>query len=366
MNEEVRLKLEANRRRALERLKSRGILRDEQLAEIAKRNKPLVQLQLQSQQPRDDAATGGGLSAGNGNGNGSVDVPNSSQINTNTTTPTTTTENTQPQRKKLKPSIRTKDYIEYDFSTMENLNGGYINAKDNRNNSDYDYESSLSPSSSNKHAKSIEQWKEEQRQRRFLYENQPPPEHISQAQRCVECKVNIEMDPVLHDVFKLNVCKTCAKEHTEKYSLLTKTECKEDYFLTEPELNDTELFHRLEKPNPHSGTFARMQLFVRCEVERVAFEKWGGEEGLDNEWKRREELKLKRREKKYNEKIREMRLKTRAQEYTRRLQDKKYGNATHVHEFSEPVSLAGKDEDGNDILKRRCIICGLEVEEIDI
>ena len=198
----------------------------------------------------------------------------------------------------------------------------------------------------------------------MLYENAPPPEHISQAPKCIECNVNIEMDPVLHDVFKLQVCKQCSKDHPEKYSLLTKTECKEDYFLTDPELNDPDLFYKLEKPNPHSGTFARMQLYVRCKIEEFAFKKWGGEEGLDQEWQRREEGKSSRREKKYQKKIAEMRLKTRAQEYTTKLREKKYG-MKHVHDFSVVVTT-GKDEDGHSYTRKKCIDCGLEMEESDL
>jgi len=265
---------------------------------------------------------------------------------------------------KIRPSVREKDYIEYNFATINNLNGGYINPQDKvYNEGDPDYYGG-DDSHNDKKLKTIQDWKNEQRERRMLYENAPPPEHSSVAIKCIQCHTNIEMDPVLDDIFKLKVCKTCAKEHPEKYSLLTKTECKEDYFLTDPELNDIELFHRLEKPNPHSGTFARMQLFVRCEIETYAYKKWGGEEGLDNEWKRREEGKLKRKEKKYNDKIKEMRIKTRAQEYTNRLRDKKYGK-THIHNFSDPIPN-GKDEDGFTILKRRCIGCGLETEEVSL
>lgn len=247
---------------------------------------------------------------------------------------------------------------------MKNLNGGYINPEDRSrvDSEDPDYYGDDGPSG--KKLKTMQDWRQEQRERKMMYENAPPPEHMSSAQKCIECHINIEMDPVLDDVFKLHVCKTCAKEHPEKYALLTKTECKEDYFLTEPELADPDLFHKLEKPNPHSGTFARMQLFVRCEVEKYAYEKWGGEEGLDNEWKRREEGRIKRKEKKYNEKIKEMRLKTRAQEYTNRLRDKKHGK-THVHKFSDPVP-SGTDEEGFPLLKRRCTECGLETEEVSL
>lgn len=260
----------------------------------------------------------------------------------------------------IRPSIRTKDYIEYDFSTMRNLNGGYINPEDRSSG----YENGEEEFMGSKKQKTLEDWKREQRERKYVYENAPPPEHISEAPKCIECNINIEMDPILHDIFKLQVCKSCAKEHPEKYSLLTKTECKEDYFLTDPELADPELFHKLEKPNPHSGTFARMQLFVRCEIEKFAFEKWGGEKGLDEEWQRRESGKTQRREKKYEKEMLKMRMKTRAQEYTTKLKERKHGK-THIHNFSAPIE-GGKSENGYPVLRRRCIECGLETEEISI
>lgn len=48
-----------------------------------------------------------------------------------------------------------------------------------------------------------------------------------------------------------------------------------------------------------------MMLFLREQVEKVAFEKWDGEEGLDNEWKRREEFKKRKREEKFEQGLRE-------------------------------------------------------------
>ncbi|CCH62114.1 hypothetical protein TBLA_0G01700 [Henningerozyma blattae CBS 6284] len=257
----------------------------------------------------------------------------------------------------IRPSIRTSDYIEYDFSTMKNLNGGYINPEDIRSDSTMYDEFSMG----SKKQKTLEDWKKEQRERRELYDNKPPPINVTDDMKCIECKINLEMDPIIDDIFKKRVCKSCVKQMPEKYSLLTKTECKTDYFLTDPELNDVELFHRLEKPNPHSGTFARMQLFLRLEIEEFAFKKWGGEEGLDEEWARREKMKSDKREKKFEKKIKEMRMKTRAQEFTRRIQEKKFGKQ-HVHNFSAPFEIKD-DEDGHKLTKRRCMDCGLETEE---
>ncbi|EDO19488.1 hypothetical protein Kpol_1018p16 [Vanderwaltozyma polyspora DSM 70294] len=365
MDTSKQAKLEANRRRAIERLKQRGILKENEIRKIEDRNVPLSKI---VPKPVDNA-------------NKNVQPKSVTKSTTTTTlstvlppipspqsTPTVSSNNVEHTSSKrpldkIRPTIRTKDYIEYDFSTMNNLNGGYINPKDRLDNYE-SFDDDGNPVYGSKKQKTLDDWKREQQERRHIYENAPPPEHFSTAPKCVECNINIEMDPVLHDVFKLQVCKSCVKEHPEKYSLLTKTECKDDYFLTDPELNDLELFHRLEKPNPHSGTFARMQLFVRCEIEAFAFKKWGNEEGLDKEWQRREEEKVKRREKKYQQNIKEMRLKTRAQEFTNRLKLKKYGKQ-HTHQFSNAINN-GKDEDGHDIIKRRCIDCGFEIEETPI
>lgn len=362
MNEAQRAKIEANRKRALERLKQRGLLNNLQVKSIESRNLPI---QRQDQLPPQTSLDP------NSNPNNKI-IKNKKSINHGKNTVVENNVLDVTNKRKIRPSIKTKDYIDFDFSTMQNLNGGYINPNDrgtygyhNNNNNNHDSYYDNETTNSHSKVKTLEEWKEEQRQRRYLYENKPPPEHISKAIKCKECKINIEMDPILDDVFKLHICKQCAKLHPEKYSLLTKTECKEDYFLTEDELNDKDLFHRLEKPNPHSGTFARMQLFVRCEVESFAFKKWGGEEGLDKEWEKRETLKIKRKEQIYKKQIETMRLKTRAQEFTQKLRDKKYGKLNHEHRFGESIGTY-KDEDGNTMMKRRCIDCGLEIEEFEI
>ncbi|CAI4048872.1 hypothetical protein N7582_004504 [Saccharomyces uvarum] len=371
MTPEQKARLEANRKLAIDRLKKRGILSKDQLSRIESRNEPVKAPVVVAA-----AAAGSNQRAEAGPSASEINLAQRSSASTNTDVApfygdggmdNSNRDASLPNKRpleKIRPSIRRQDYIEYDFSTMQNLNGGYINPKDKIPNPGFGNDEDIDSEFGSKKQKTLQDWKREQLERKLLYENAPPPEHISKAPKCIECHINIEMDPVLHDLFKLQVCKQCSKDHPEKYALLTKTECKEDYFLTDPELNDEELFHRLEKPNPHSGTFARMQLFVRCEVEAFAFKKWGGEEGLDKEWQRREEGKSQRREKKYEKKIKEMRLKTRAQEYTNRLREKKHGKA-HVHNFSAPID-GGTDEDGYQIQRRRCTDCGLETEEIDI
>lgn len=48
----------------------------------------------------------------------------------------------------------------------------------------------------------------------------------SKNPKCVECG-SIDIDQLYKRVFGLVVCEKCKKEIPEKYSLLTKTECKE-------------------------------------------------------------------------------------------------------------------------------------------
>jgi len=61
--------------------------------------------------------------------------------------------------------------------------------------------------------------------------------------RCRECG-SVEIDFVWEEVFRCAVCNPCKEKYPEKYSLLTKTECKEDYLLTDRELCSTTLRRR--------------------------------------------------------------------------------------------------------------------------
>jgi len=90
--------------------------------------------------------------------------------------------------------------------------------------------------------------------------------------------------------------------------------------LTDPELKDEDLLPHLLRPNPYASTYSNMMLFLRGQVsapsfdpvqlahdqvEKVAWDKWGGEEGLDKEWERREEFKKRKREEKFEQGLRE-------------------------------------------------------------
>lgn len=259
---------------------------------------------------------------------------------------------TEQDRKRYKPeyqppSIQKKDYIEYDFSTMKDSRGGFLDMADTNGLKGPEEE-----------PQSLQEWKEKQKQE-LLVKELAPPLDLSAAPRCFECE-SLEIDANLHTNFGVRVCRRCMKEKPEKYALLTKTECREDYLLTEPELKDTLLLRRIEKPNPHG--FLRMQLFLRLQIEEYAWKKWGSAEGLDAEWERREKARLDRRDKRYQAKMKEMRKKTRAEEYTRKLRNGQGLDDRHVHDWLAPLVDTGNDR----LVRRRCIDCGIETEEVII
>lgn len=267
--------------------------------------------------------------------------------------PTEGSQNNTVKKTYIRPSVHKSDYIEYDFSTMQDTYGGFVSGKRlDKNGRPIEM--------------SLDEWKNQQRDKQSMVALQDddyelPPVDYHGAPQCYECK-SIELDKKMLEVFNCRVCKSCREKYPEKYSLLTKTECKEDYFMTEPELADEELFKRIVKENPHSGTFSRMQLFLRYQIEEHAFKKWGSEEKLDAEWLRREEMRKNRREKRFSNKLKEMRKKLRAEELTRNL--RLIRDNKHIHDWCAPIRKVDDENNMDNVYVKRCIECGMEVEEI--
>lgn len=67
----------------------------------------------------------------------------------------------------------------------------------------------------------------------FFFRKAPSLEAHENPQ-CKECH-SMDLDPIFFNVFHIFLCATCRDKHPEKYSLITKTEAKEDYLLTDRE-----------------------------------------------------------------------------------------------------------------------------------
>ncbi|KAL1739180.1 hypothetical protein HDZ31DRAFT_25542, partial [Schizophyllum fasciatum] len=113
----------------------------------------------------------------------------------------------QPQ--KLARDRRLGTYIEYDLSKMANTKGGFLLQDD----AEVDEDAVR---------------RERQRERERMKQALEPAVFLDKGKnpQCGECG-SIDVDQTFRKVFGCLVCKKCQNEKPEKYSLLTKTECKE-------------------------------------------------------------------------------------------------------------------------------------------
>ncbi|KAG6832242.1 hypothetical protein H0H92_004207 [Tricholoma furcatifolium] len=251
---------------------------------------------------------------------------------------------TAPSKSKpLQRDSRLGTYFEYDLSKMVNSKGGFLLEDGNEIDEEV-------------------RRKEKEREKQRAKHNIDPPMHLDSSlnPKCVECQ-SMDIDQTFKKVFSCLVCKKCQNEKPEKYSLLTKTECKEDasidtdavaqdYLLTDPELRDEELLPHLLKANPHASTYANMMLYLRCQVEEFAWKKWGSPEALDAEYERRVADKKNKKNKKFEQGLKELRKRTKEGVWQRRRDEE------HKHVFG----ALEKGPDG--ISQQVCHTCGFTVD----
>ncbi|KAI9742382.1 MAG: hypothetical protein M1818_003915 [Claussenomyces sp. TS43310] len=277
-------------------------------------------------------------------------------------------------------------YVEYDFSKMTDTKGGFLSAEDDP------FNKALHSATAEKPAHmTLKEWERKQLMDSLRSRREGPYQpglsvlDRDKNKKCRECG-SVEIDWTWEDVLKCCVCNRCKEKFPEKYSLLTKTEAKDDYLLTDreflrtfpsnavfidiliAELKDPELLPHLSKPNPHKSHWHDMMLFLRYQVEEYAFgTKWGSAEALDAEFEKRESDKKRRKEDKFNAKLRELKKKTRAEAYRRNMKTGTSGGAfgdaiaggRHEHEWGREV------ENAEGITVKTCVDCGMEVEVLE-
>lgn len=89
-------------------------------------------------------------------------------------------------------------------------------------------------------------------------------------------------------------------------------------------------------------------LFLRCQVEEFAWKKWGSPEALDAEWERREAEKKKKKNKKFEEGLKELRKRTKEGVWQKRK------DAEHRHVYGPAEALPGG------MARQMCHECGFE------
>ncbi|KAI0967992.1 XPA protein C-terminus-domain-containing protein [Xylaria arbuscula] len=305
----------------------------------------------------------------------------------------------------IRPARKFTKFVDYDFGKMTDTKGGFLSAEDDPWNkamsgppgsSTADGKRGQGPEDAEERPKgmTMQEWERLQLLKKLRRQKAGPFEPGLSAlteetarKKCRECGT-LEIDFVWDEVFGCAVCNACKEKVPEKYSLLTKTECREDYLLTDPELRDPELLPHLSRPNPHKSHWHDMMLFLRYQVEAYAFgeTKWGSSEALDAEFERREAEKKRRKEAKFKEKLLDLKKRTRTDAYLRgrgrfdnnggasssndngsgggKGKKAKFGDTVldggkHVHEWGRII----ENEDGATV--KTCTTCGMEVEELE-
>lgn len=162
---------------------------------------------------------------------------------------------------------------------------------------------------------------------------------------CERC-ASPAFDEKIAKTFGVYVCDVCIKSYPQDYSLITKTAAMKEFLLTAEELDDRDRLPHMERPNPHKSSWHNMQLFLKKQVCSFAIEKHGSLDALEqnkDEWVK---CKMKRKEKRYADKMTELRKKTRADSWKSSMT----GSVRHVHKFRE------------DELGRECTECGFKVK----
>jgi DNA-repair protein complementing XP-A cells len=178
--------------------------------------------------------------------------------------------------------------------------------------------------------------------------NQSNDNNINEINDCIECKEQFEKS-FLNRHFSVKICDNC-KDLKEDHSLITRTDAKSEYLLKDCDLDSREPpLKFISKKNPHQFARGDMRLYLRFQVEERALEVWGTEELLEEERDKRLGKRHKRKQKQYENKIKNLRMSVRSSLYTKQ-------SKAHSHEFGQEVY----NED-NDMFEKVCQTCGHSV-----
>jgi DNA-repair protein complementing XP-A cells len=134
-------------------------------------------------------------------------------------------------------------YIEYDFSKMTDTKGGFLSKQDDPHNRAMRSGMREEQKEEKPAHMTLAEWERHQTIKKLQAARRGPFEPgISELNRddatksgkgkCRECG-SLEIDWTWEEIFGVSVCARCKETIPEKYSLLTKTEAREDYLLTE-------------------------------------------------------------------------------------------------------------------------------------
>lgn len=135
----------------------------------------------------------------------------------------------------IQPARNFSKYIEYDFSKMTDTKGGFLTQEDDPHNKAlHEEDGDLRPANM-----TLKEWERQQLLRSLQSRKEGPFQpgidelkREKENRQCRECG-GLDIDWRWEERLKCAVCNACKDKFPEKYSLLTKTEAKDDYLLTD-------------------------------------------------------------------------------------------------------------------------------------
>lgn len=150
----------------------------------------------------------------------------------------------------IRPARKFTKFVDYDFDKITDTKGGFLSAEDDPWNKAMSGSAKANGKPGQEAAgaggpdekpqgMTAAEWERLQLMRKLRRQKAGPFEpgmsvlkDEAERKKCRECG-NLEIDFVWEEVFGCAVCGRCKEAKPEKYSLLTKTECKDDYLLTD-------------------------------------------------------------------------------------------------------------------------------------
>lgn len=139
----------------------------------------------------------------------------------------------------IKPARNLGSYVDYDFSKMTDTKGGFLTQEDDPFNKALhapDGKKEQKPSNMTQ-----KEWERHQLLQSLQRNREGPFEpglsvldDKNKQKTCRECN-SMEIDWKWEEELHCRICHACKEKYPEKYSLLTKTEAREDYLLTDRE-----------------------------------------------------------------------------------------------------------------------------------
>lgn len=200
---------------------------------------------------------------------------------------------------------------------------------------------------------------------------------------------NVVLDNTMFGVFHEEICTSCKWNHDQKhqktgtsekrqssfwkhsgdsastgqdqdestdhvYGLITQTFAK-DYYLVAPSALQALPF--LEKENPRNAHFAKLKLYLRKHVQRLAYERFKGPTGFQDERQRRKVERYERGVKRTQKALQSEQVKKRRAQAALNRQ-RAQPSLSHKHQFTKEYPV----DDSTDKWIKECSECQLKVE----